>query len=855
MKTATQNSSMLKKICISALFLICGITIFAQPLNKAKYETMITVAHDLLNRQDFYNALEWFEKAYEERQSDSLAYTIAKLEYQLKDYRRAERAYARVLRRSEYTYPEARFTYGRILKMNSKYQEAELELKQFVAETDNRTLKELAQIELTGIELARELPPANGVTIESAGRDVNTRTSEYSPAMDGPDNLYFASFNTDDVIVVKDDNMEEAYAKIYRSTKGDRGWEKPTELDQKINREGWHNSNVSISKNGSRMYFVRSKLEGNVLTESKIYMSQSSGGGAWGPADEVEGVNGDWLAKHPAVGELFGKEVLFFVSDMDGGFGGFDIYYATLESDGVYGDPVNLGATINTLADEETPFYRDGTLYFSSTGHPSIGGFDIFYSNWNGSVWSKPVNMGNGFNTPLDDKYFVVNEEGLHGFLTSNREGTRSEKSNTCCTDIYELTIEPIVANLVVGTFTEDKQPLVNASVQLIEIENRRMGKTEKLTNEEGNVFRFPLALDKTYALIATHPGYYPDTLIDLNTVGLEESQDYERRLYLEPLPPPPAPEPEFDTVAIEEAIELSNIYYDFDDDKILPDAEQDLEYVYELMTEYDNMKIELGSHTDARGNNAYNEQLSQARAESARRWLVRKGIDRSRIEAKGYGETVPKGVTPKLAQQYEFLSVGDTLTEDFIDNLPTEEQQEAAHRINRRTEFRIIEGPTSIIIKTERLRKRTQETEEEGNNRRSNVEMPDDSNKVEIHQLSTLYGRDNLKGMPIMQFEERMKDFGKVVRGEERYHEFEFTNKGDTPLLIDIVSACDCTTVDWPRSEIAPGESGMLKVTFDSTEKEESETIDVDVILRNTDPDGNPIIETVQYTYDLIQK
>lgn len=842
----------MKKLAFITLLCICfGITVGAQPLNKAKYETMIKVAQDLVQRQDYYNALEWYEKAYEDRQSDSLAYKIAQLEYRLKDYSRAERAYTRVLRRNEYAYPEARFTYGRILKMNGKYAEAEQALKQFVAETSDQTLKQKAQIELEGIKLARELPEANGVTIENAGKSINTQTSEYSPTIGSPTDLYYSSFNTDEVIVVKDNNVEESYAKIYRATKGEKGWQKPTALDEVINREGWHNSNVAISQDGSRMYFVRSKLEGNELSESKIYMSRATGEGNWGPADEVQGVNGEWIAKHPAVGELFGKEVLFFVSNMDGGFGGFDIYYATLKGDGVYADPVNLGATINTIGDEETPFYREGTLYFSSDGHPTIGGFDIFYSNWNGTNWSTPINMGKGFNSSLDDKFFVVDKDGLNGFLTSNREGTRSEKSNTCCTDIYALTIQPIVANLVVGTFTEDKKPLVNATVQLIEMTGNKMGKTDKSTNAEGNVFRFPLALEKSFAIIASAPGYYPDTLADLNTVGLDASQNYERRLYLKALPPPPAPEPEFDTISIEEPILLSNIYYDLDDDKILPDAEQDLEYIYELMTQYDNMRIELGSHTDARGSDVYNEQLSQARSESARRWLVRRGISRSRIEAKGYGEKVPKTITAQLAQRFDFLKEGDVLTEDFIAKLPTPEQQEAAHRINRRTEFKIIEGPTSILIKTERLRKRTQENEQPGQNRNSRFEAtPPDS--VKIDKMSSLYKQENLKNVPIMQFEDRIKDFGSVKRGEKRYHEFAFTNVGDVDLEIDIVSACDCTTADWPRSAIKPGEGSLIKVTFDSTEKESSETIDIDIILLNTDPNGNPIIERIAYKYEL---
>ena len=123
------------------------------------------------------------------------------------------------------------------------------------------------------------------------------------------------------------------------------------------------------------------------------------------------------MAKHPAPGELFGREVLYFSSDMQGGDGGFDIYYATKKGDGIFGEPVPL-IGINTIGDEETPFYKDGNLYFSTTGLPGMGGYDIFYSTWNGTKWSKPTNMGKGYNSPLDDVFFSLSPDGYSGFLS-----------------------------------------------------------------------------------------------------------------------------------------------------------------------------------------------------------------------------------------------------------------------------------------------------------------------------------------------------------------------------------------------------------------------------------------------------
>jgi peptidoglycan-associated lipoprotein len=665
--------------------------------------------------------------------------------------------------------------------------------------------------------------------------------------MVGETQLFYASFDTDELIVI-DEESEEAYAKIFEAQKGEKGWEKPSALDTKINREGFHNSNVYVTADGERMFFTRALLDGNVLKESKIMLSVKGNGG-WQGAEEVEGVNTDSISKHPAIGELFGREVLFFVSNRDGGEGGFDLYYAPSNGDGTFGLPVNL-KELNTPRDESSPFFRDGTLYFSTDGYPTMGGQDVFYSLWDGTNWSDPVNMGKGINSSVDDLYFSLNSDGYKGVLVSNRpdKGTRSVGSRTCCNDIFEFEIPKITAALVVGLFTEEKKPLLGGSVSIEEVE---LEDPFSQTNTEGNAFNFPLAVEKSYKLVGSAPGYFPDS-VEVSTLGITETTSYEHRFYLTKMPPPPPPEPEFDTIYSEQPIELSNIYYDFDDDVILKEAEQDLEFILELMNKYPEMTIELRSHTDARGNADYNQQLSQSRTESARRWLVREGVSRGRIEAKGYGETEPKTVNENSAAANDFLEVGDVLTESFIDSLETVEQQEAAHRLNRRTEFQILEGPKSIQIKRTRLRK----NQESGGPKAIQPKLPVrkiSQNVITPHRLSSLYGKKDLTGFPMMHFTERVVDFGMVKKGEKREHVYEFTNLGDTTLEIDFVDHCDCTEVDYPRLPIAPGESGKISIVFDSADKDEAETISVDIFLKQVDPANDlNIFETVQYVFDI---
>ncbi|MCB9284958.1 MAG: OmpA family protein [Lewinellaceae bacterium] len=683
----------------------------AQPLNRATYATMIKIAEQKMAEEDYYNALDWYEKAYDEVKDNETSVKIANLYFFLRDYRNAERAFLRVLRRDRKNeYGEERFTYAQTLKMNGKYDDAIEEFEKYISDGKDPVKKELAQVELEGAKFAKIAPDPRNMTISNAGQNVNSAYSEYSAVL-APDGqkMYYGSFNSEELIVV-DKNNTDYFAKIFVSDRTDSGWGEGTALDEKINRPGYHNSNVTLSPDGRRMYFTRQLLTGNVVSESKIYLSEFGPGG-WSPANEVEGVNGDYIADHPAVGELYGTEVLFFTSDKDGGYGGFDIYYSPFKG-GKYGEPVNLGPKINTVGDEFTPYYRDGVLYFSSTGHPGLGGFDIFSSEWNGAVWSEPVNMGKGYNSSVDDLYFMLSADGYSGFLLSNRPGTRYVKSKgkTCCNDIYNVSLKVILADLKSTVFDQETdEELDGATLQLIDMtDDEENGKVvDTKTNGQANLFEFPLELDKFYRIIADREDYYPDTL-EFNTMGLLDSKTYEIPVKLKPTPV-------YITISKEEPIELENIYYDFDDDKILPDAEPDLNFVLSILNEYPDMVIELSSHTDSRGNDAYNRDLSQRRAESARRWLLDKGVDRKRIRAVGYGETVPKTIGEKLAAEYPFLHVGDVLTEDFINKLPTEEEQEAAHQINRRTEFKIVEGPTSIKIEETRLIRKGAKVIEEG--------------------------------------------------------------------------------------------------------------------------------------------
>lgn len=840
----------------------------AQPINSSAYGTLIEAAEQSVAEKNFFYALVKYEEAYDQRQDKSLLPIIAELKLKIRDYAGAIRDFRTSFRNDKNGQLDPlRYYFGQALMMDGKYEEAKAEFEYFLATNPRDSLRGLAQNALTGIEVAMAYEDDGVETYKPnrLGRKVNGPDSEYGPIFGLDSSLYFASFATDDVIYdgkgedaeAEGDNSEPkevSRSKIFRVTADEDGdWQDPEELDVKINRTGFQSSNIAFSADGRTMYFTRAKLQGNVLSESKIYYTEG-GDGNWGAANECVGVNGDWIATHPAVGALFGREVLFFAADIEGGYGGYDLYYATLKGNGVFADPVNLGPTVNTAGDEITPHYFDGTLYFSSNGHPGFGGQDIFFSVWDGTNWSAPTNIGGRYNTSNDEQYFSLDQEGYYGFFTSNRPGggARSIEARTCCDDIYAFQLERIEANLVVGLFTQDKQPLPGGTVTL---KNVVLNTNKSQKQPEVNRFDFPLDLQMSYEIRATRDGYYPESAT-VSTVDLKETQEFVRRLYLTKIPPPQEitvydTTTVYDTVTIEKAFVLENILYEFNDDKILPEAEPDLQILLDLLKDTDGLVIELSSHTDYRGGDAYNQRLSQRRANSAKRWLVERGIASNRVVAKGYGETLPQTVSSRIASRYDFLKVGDVLTPAFIDSLETEEEQEAAHQINRRTEFKILEGPTFIPVPRTEIIERTEiipppaEKPGSGNNDAGNA-------KVEINKNSSLFGQEDVAGLPILVFKERLVDFGAVKKGDKKEHIYEFVNKGSSEAKIAVISTCDCTEATENKTRIKPGETGQIKVVFDSTEKDEPETIVLDIFLENKDKSGYPIVEKLEYKFTI---
>ncbi len=800
----------IKLSCILGILLLSiAIVSDAQPIRTSTVEQMLEVASESEAKGDYVNAIEWYENAMRETKDYTLNPVVAELYTKIKDYKRARGYYERIFKREreENQYLMYRKPYADVLKASGEYQMALDNYKIVLLNNPSEEDRVASVLAVEGINQYSTLEDNVEVAIRPAKGDLNSASAETRPIEYQDGTVYFSSFKRRQSIDYSD--VEDDYhMKIYTTTQEGGKYAKPTALDATINRQNFHTSNPTFSEDGREMYFTRTKMDGPTIEGVRLYRSLAADEG-WKPPIEIEGLVGpEYSIKNPALGELFGQRVLYFSSDMPGGEGGYDLYYATITGDAEFSSPVNLGSVINTAGNEVTPFYQAGKLYFSSDGQPSIGGYDIFNSAWNGEVWGTPVNMGKGYNTSYDDLYLSFSSEMNRGYLTSNRphEGKRKIQSETCCDDVFTVEIRDVVIDLLATVNTPDG-PLNGARVLVKNLSTTGSDESKKETTT--NQFQFLLDGDQKYRIVVDADGYKSDSL-EFNTAGIIDDYTINKTFTLkgepkivvdEPKTTTPDPntttKPGFktETIVTNQAIRLNSIYYDLDDTKILRDAEKDLSFLVDLMNQYPDLVIELSSHTDSRGRDAYNMDLSQRRSESAKKWMTRKGIDSGRIVPKGYGETL-------LVNQ---CANGVKCSDD-------------EHRQNRRTEFKILKGPTTIQITREIS------TPYQGGGQSMFVEP-------KILQLL----QDTTVKYPDFTFDDDNFNIGNVVLGEKKSMLYQFINSGDADLIIELVTACKCTELDWTRGVIKPGDKGEVFVQYDSENGKLGEFEKVVDIIANT--------------------
>ena len=402
------------------------------------------------------------------------------------------------------------------------------------------------------------------------------------------------------------------------------------------------------------------RREPNANTGVEIYTSTRSDA-KWSAPVKFE-ITADTISSygHPAVSP--DGTWLYFTSDMPGGSGGKDLWRINLKER--QGSLENMGEFINTPGDEMFPYVRtDSILYFASDGHPGFGGLDLFKATLTPSGGWKVENMGQPMNSSADD-FGITFGKGESGFFSTNRNDGRGYDH------IYSFILPDLEIWISGWVLDKDEEPVPNAVIRIVGND----GSNQKAVAKPDGSFRFPLQRGISYVMLAGAKGYL-NAKQEFTSDTAEEDAEYNV---------------DFILASINKPVVVDNIFYDFDKATLRPESKAALDSLAQVLRDNPNVTIEMASHTDRWGSEEYNINLSGRRAKSVIDYLISVGIKPDRLQSQGYGKSRPKTITKKLARLHPQFKEGDVLTPEYIEAL-TEEDQEVADQINRRTEFQVL--------------------------------------------------------------------------------------------------------------------------------------------------------------------
>lgn len=627
---------------------------------------------------EYYDASQQYKKAYTATPPKDRA-TRGKRALKLADcYRRinyTQRAIAAYNNAIRYKQADSltHLHLGLQLLKNGNYKTAE---KAFTKALDSLPGNKLAKAGLLSAKMAPQWKKDGSQYTVKRMNFFNSRRSDYSPMLAGEnyDQLYFTSTRNQ----AQGDELSgitgTKNGDIFVSYKDENGkWLKPEVIDTELN-SAYDEGACSFTPDSRTMYLTQCATDPSYPRYATICTSQRSDA-AWGKSTFLE-ITKDTLSSyaHPAVSP--DGEWLYFTSDMPGGMGGLDIWRVRLTTSGL-GGVENLGEPVNTPGDEMFPTFRpNGDLYFSSNGHPGMGGLDIYIAKpniedteKNGKVQQNSLayiieHPGYPLNSQGDD--FGITFNGLlnEGFFSSNRGDGKGWDH------IYSFVNPEIVQTVKGWVYEQDGYELPNALVYMVGNDGTNL----KLSVKGDGSFEQKIKPGVDYVFLGTCKGFL-NHKEQLRVEPVEESQEYVLQ---------------FPLASITAPVLIDNIFYDFDKATLRPESTVALDELIKLLNENPNVTIELSAHCDYFGRDEYNKRLSQQRAESVVTYLIEHGIAADRLSPVGYGEERPKTVRKKMTEKYPFLKENDVLTEEFIKTLP-EDQQEICNQINRRTEFIVL--------------------------------------------------------------------------------------------------------------------------------------------------------------------
>lgn len=646
------------------LLLICLSLATALLLGSCRGAKLAT-ANEQMERGEFFDASKTYRKIYnkltkrEERPlRGEVAFKMAECHRRLNQYARAAAAYQNAIR---YEYPDST-VFLRLAQMQQATGNYPAAIRNYEEYLSLHPGDAMAQAGLSGSRNGQQKAGTTRYVVKNA-KLFNSRRSDYSP-MFFPggefDQLYFTTTTEKVTGEKKSEITGMKKGDIWFATKNERGeWKRPEPVAGELNTDV-DEGTPSFTPDGLTMYLSRARREPNAHTGVEIYTSQRSDA-SWSAPVLFE-ITADTLSSyaHPAVSP--DGMWLYFSSDMPGGSGGRDLWRVNLRERA--GSLENLGEWINTPGDEMFPYVRtDSLLYFSSNGHPGYGGLDLFKARLTPSGGWEVTNMGTPVNSAADD-FGITFGSGESGFFSSNRGDNRGYDH------LYSFELPDLKILITGWVLDRDEEPVPNAVIRIVGND----GSNQKQMARADGSFSFPLERGVSYVMMAGARGYL-NARQEFTSDTAEEDAEYGV---------------DFILASINKPVVIDNIFYDYDKATLRPESRQGLDEMAQVLRDNPNVTIEMASHTDRHGSEAYNIGLSSRRARAVIDYLISVGIAPDRLQSQGYGKSRPKTITKKLAREYPQFPEGTVLSEEYILTLSPADQ-EAADQINRRTEFQVL--------------------------------------------------------------------------------------------------------------------------------------------------------------------
>ena len=626
---------------------------YAQKAKEAK-------ANKEYEKYAYVDAIKTYERLFEKGyKSADMLQKLGDSYYFKADLDNAAKYYSELFNLSQDVDSEYYYRYAQSLKAIKDYKKADAMLAKFNEKSSGDSRGKLA-IEQKDY-LAQIKKNSGRYIIENAG--INSDKSDYGSSFYNNKVIFASARDTVGISKRKHSWTGESFTNLYSADMGEGGsLSEPNRFGKKLNSK-FHESTPAFTKDGKTVYFTRNNFlngkkgkDSDKTTLLKIYKATLDGD-VWTEITELPFNNDEYNVAHPTLSK--DEKTLYFASNMPGTIGQSDLFKVAINSDGTFGTPINLGKTINTEGRETFPMITsDNELYFASDGHPGLGGLDIFVAKQQADGSYKEVqNVGEPLNSSKDDFGFLINTTTRLGYVTSNRDGGLGSDDIYRFKETKKLECEQLLVGVV--TDQETGKPLANTKVTL-EDQNHKFIK-EIITDAEGKFDFGIVACGTKYYLISQKPEY---TTKETTTITAEETGKTFVPIELQ--------KAVCNVVVgddLRKCFKIEIIYFDLDKSFIRPDAALELAKILDVLEQNPTMEIDVRSHTDCRQTAKYNMALSDRRAKSTIAWLVSKGIDKSRITGRGYGES---------------QLVNDCGCEPANQSSCSEEQ----HQANRRSEF-----------------------------------------------------------------------------------------------------------------------------------------------------------------------